>query len=353
MSTLCRHFGTCGGCTFQDVPPSEYRHLKREMVRSALVRHGFHHIGIEFPAEVPPAARRRASLAAAKKSKDVILGFRAARSHRIVDMHECRVLAAPLVELIPALRELMGRLLPDGAEAVLALTECQSGIDIALDSKCNIGARAVSELAQWARQFRVARVSFNGETVLQFAPATVKISGVEIDLPSGAFLQPSIEGEGWLQDFVRSSTKGAKYTADLFAGCGTFAFVLATSSQVHAVDSNEAALAALVSAARKKPKLKPVTVEVRDLAKRPLQPRELDVFDAVVLDPPRAGALAQAKALAASRIPRIAYVSCNPDSFGRDARILADAEYRLETVVPIDQFLWSSHIELAALFGRH
>lgn len=349
---LCRHFGTCGGCAYQNLPSEKYRVLKREIVERALARHGLSQIHVEPPVEVPPATRRRATLKAVKQANAIRIGFHAARSHDIVDMQECRVLTPALFGLIPALREFAGAVLIDGEEASFSLTDCVSGIDIACSLKRAVDPRGAVQFARWAQRNHVARVSVNGETVIQLAPAAIKLADVEIDLSVGSFLQPTVEGERYLQEFVRDCAQGAKRIADLFAGCGTFTFTLAGRARVHAVDSDKAALAALATAARKARKLKPVTTEPRDLAKRPLHPDELNAFDSVVLDPPRAGALAQARALAASRVGRVVYVSCNPETFARDALVLVDAGFRVAPVHPIDQFVWSSHIELAAVFSR-
>ncbi len=214
-------------------------------------------------------------------------------------------------------------------------------------------AMLTAALARWGAQNGVARFSVNGEIAVQFAPPRVQFSSVEVALPIDSFLQPTGQGEERLQDGVREAVNGAKRIADLFAGCGTFTFSLARTASVHAVDSDALALAALLAAARKGRQLKPVTVETRNLFKRPLAGKELDQFEAVVIDPPRRGALSQVKTLAASRVRRVAYVSCNPDTFAQDARILVDGGFRASWVRPVDQFLWSSHIELVASLERY
>jgi len=353
MNTLCRHFGTCGGCTYQDMDLADDRARKQAQVRRALERQGLCGVQVELPLIVSPGTRRRAALAAVKSGGVASIGFREARSHAVVDMLECRILTPSLASLIPRLREILTVLLRDGDDARLQITEADNGVDIGLKLKRGADAAAIAALARWAGSAHVARLVVNGEPAVQLIEPIVRLAGVEVDLPPDSFLQPTREGEAHLQECVQGAMKGAVVVADLFAGCGTFAFALAGATRVHALDSDSAALSAVISAARRTARLKPVTTETRDLFKRPLQAREIDRFDGIVLDPPRAGALAQARALAASKVARIAYVSCNPESFARDARVLVDGGYRIEWIVAVDQFLWSSHIELAALIGRH
>jgi 23S rRNA (uracil1939-C5)-methyltransferase len=332
---------------------ADYRALKQAQVLRALERHGLGEVPVELPKVVAPKTRRRAALAAIKQDGVASIGFRAARSHAVVDMLECHILTPSLAGLIPGLRELLTALLREGAEARLQITEADNGVDIGLKLKRGADEAAILALARWAGPNHVARLVVNREPAVQMLEPVVRLAGVEVSLPPDSFLQPTREGEVFLQECVQGAMKGAAAVADIFAGCGTFAFALAGTSRVHALDSDSAALSALTSAARRTTKLKPVTTEIRDLFKRPLQARELARFDGIVLDPPRAGALAQARAIARSDVARIAYVSCNPESFARDARILVEGGYRIEWVTAVDQFLWSSHIELAALLRRH
>ncbi|HEY6579403.1 MAG TPA: hypothetical protein VIY09_08770 [Rhizomicrobium sp.] len=352
MSALCRHFGTCGGCTFQDMPAKEYLAFKQAQVVEALARHGLDGVSVDHPLAVPPATRRRASLKAVKLDGAVAIGFRAARSHKIVDMQECRVLTPALAAAVQALRPALNGLLQGDEETELLLTEAENGIVFDLNGKRSANATRSAALAQWAARNRVARIAVNGDVVVQLDEPVVRLAGIGVRLPPDAFLQPTREGEAFLQERVRDAMKGAPRVADLFAGCGTFALALAGTARVHAVDFTASALSALLAAARRTAALKPVTIERRDLFKQPLQPNELNAFQGVVLDPPRAGALAQVRALAASKVGRAVYVSCNPESFARDARILVEGGFCLRQVAPVDQFLWSSHIELVAHFER-
>jgi 23S rRNA (uracil1939-C5)-methyltransferase len=209
-----------------------------------------------------------------------------------------------------------------------------------------------SAFAKSAPETGIIRVSWNGALAFESAAPTVRFGTADVKLPQYPFLQPTEEGETVLLRAVLAATKGAKTIADLFSGCGTFALPLAAYARVHAVEKDDAMLAALLAAARATPGLKPITVTRRDLFKVPLNAAELGQFDAVTLDPPRAGAQAQATQLAKSKVARIAYVSCNAESFARDARILVDGGYAMGTVTPVDQFLWSEHIELVADFAR-
>jgi len=349
--TLCRHFGTCGGCAYQDMPQDDYRSLKRRSVADALLRHGID-VAIEDVVEVPPATRRRATLKAKKTDAGVRLGFHAARSHQIVDMQECLVLTPALAELVPKLREMLDEVLRAGDSADAYVLETEAGIDVALRWPRRADPAATSALARWAETLKLARIAANGEILVELARPFVTFGKVKVSPPSGAFLQPTLEGEGALQRFVCRALSGAKAVADLFAGSGTFTFPLAETVRVHAVELDAAPLAAIADAARATQGLKPVTTERRDLYKRPLAGGELARFDAVVLDPPRAGALSQSRTFADAKIPRIAYVSCDAESCARDAAVIIAAGYRLDRLMPVDQFLWSSHIELAALFAR-
>jgi 23S rRNA (uracil1939-C5)-methyltransferase len=351
MSVVCRHFGLCGGCAFQDLPSGTYRALKRTQVEKALARHG-----VSAPVapliETAPATRRRASLSAAKSGKEVSVGFNAIRSHTVVDMQECHVITPAMLSLVPELRGLLQRLLKEGEEAKASLTETDSGFDLALDLPARDFVRSAAFLAQWAAGRNIARVSVNGEIAVHLVSPAVRIGEVDVLLPRNAFLQPSREGERILQTAVLELVQGARRIADLFAGCGTFSLVLAQRARVHAVDLDGEALKSLSDAARKAGGMKPVTTETRDLFRRPLRPEELNAFDAIVIDPPRSGAQAHAELIGQSRVGRLIYVSCNPESFARDAAILTQRGFCLSQVRPVDQFLWSKHVELVGAFER-
>jgi 23S rRNA (uracil1939-C5)-methyltransferase len=353
MTPLCIHFGACGGCSLQDLAPDAYRAGKRAMVVDALARAGVEAEVLD-PVIVPPRSRRRAVFKLGKAGGVLEIGFHAARSHAIIDMRECLVLTPGLFDLAQRLRIALAPLFNEGEKAELHATETLTGFDLAFRSPRKLTPALTAGMAQAAKGLPVARIVFNNEILLENTAPEISFAGARVKLPPHAFLQSTAEGEAELQGRVLAIVGKAKAVADLFAGCGTFALPLAARARVHAVEQDAPALAALAAAARGTAGLKPVTTETRDLFKQPLTPPELKAFDAVVLDPPRAGAEAQAQALAAAKTaPRtIAYVSCDAASFARDAAILAAAGFRPGPVTPIDQFLWSSHIELVGSFVR-
>lgn len=352
MSALCRHFGACGGCTLQDIPSTDYLTGKRDLVTRALARRGFETAEVREPVAVAPGTRRRAVFKIARRAGGTEVGFHALKSHAIVDMEECRVLTPALVALVPRLREAMETLLPSGQHAEAHVTEADNGLDIALRASQKLNPALTSALAGAAAKLKAIRITWNGALAFERALPAVTFGKASVKLPPEAFLQPTREGEAVLLAEVREAVTGAKTVCDLFAGCGTFSLPLAEQARVHAVEREATMLEALAAAARATIGLKPVTTEKRDLFKLPLAVAELDRYDAVILDPPRAGAEAQATEIARSKVRRIAYVSCDEQSFARDAAILVNGGYRLGAVVPVDQFLWSSHIELVASFKR-
>lgn len=316
---------------------------KRAAVQNALMQAGVT-AEVLAPIIVPPRSRRRAVLEISGGE----IGFHAVKSHAIVDMYECLILTPGLFALAQQLRSRFDFL---KAPADLYVTDTLTGFDLGIRSPQKLNPQMTADLAGAVAGLGIVRVTFNNAPVLETAAPQVEEGGVRVHLPPYSFLQSTVEGEAALQECVLNIVGRAKAVADLFSGVGTFALPLAKKAKVHAVEQDAQALAALAQAA-KTPGLKPVTTERRDLFKLPLTFAELNGYDAVVLDPPRAGALAQAGQLAKSRVPVIAYVSCDAISFARDAAILLQGGYRLGPVTPIDQFLWSSHIELVAAFVR-
>lgn len=351
MTAHCRHFPVCGGCLYQDVPATGYRALKRDKVLAALASHGIA-AAVENIVEVAAGTRRRATMKAKLEAGRVHLGFHAARSHDIVDLEECQVLTPALTALLPGLRNMLAELLAPDGDAELRLTDSDTGIDLGLRWRVPNNPETLAALARWATKLKIMRISAHGETVVSLGNPSVRLGKACVNLPPETFLQPTREGEAALQAFVCSSLAHAKTVADLFCGCGTFTFPLAESARVRAVELETSMLEAIAAAAKATPGLKPITTEKRNLFKRPLTDFELNAYDGVCLDPPRAGAQEQARMLAKSKLKRIAYVSCDAQTFARDARILIDGGFALRRVVPVDQFLWSSHIELAAEFQR-
>lgn len=349
---ICRHFTVCGGCVSQDVPPDLYRAQKRDQVVQALTKAGLPDVTVEDVVQVPLHSRRRAVFKLKSLPEGLHIGFHAAKSHTIVDMHQCDILTPGLFGLVGALRRKLEPLLGVGEAAELHVTECDNGFDAAFRWSRTLTPGLVTSLSRALGDTGIVRLGLGNETVFETTAPLVTLGGVAVKPPPHAFLQPSREGEGILREKVLALTAKATNVADLFSGCGTFSLPLAGRAKVHAVEHEQGMLAALAEGARRASGLKPVTIEARDLFKRPLTPPELKPFDAVVLDPPRAGAEAQSRALAASKIRRIAYVSCDAASFARDARILHDAGFIPGPVTPVDQFLFSTHIELVGGFDR-
>jgi len=350
--TVCAHFGVCGGCTLQNLSADVYRARKRDAVVAAFGRMGLADIAVEEPLLVPEKTRRRAVFKFGKQKGAVIVGFHAARSHEIVDMRECLVLSPALLALTGDLRRVLAGILSDGEKGEVHVTDTESGLGLTFRSPRKLTPALTAAIARSFAGSPVARIVFNGEIVFEQQAPHVVFDGMAVTLPPHSFLQSTREGEAALTMRVLAIAEGAKSVADLFAGMGTFTLPLARRAKVHAVEQESEALAALAEGARKAKGLRPVTTERRDLFKTPLTPLELNRFDAVVLDPPRAGAEAQVKNLAASKLRRVIYVSCDAASFARDAAILVKAGFRAGPVKPVDQFLYSDHIELVGSFTR-
>jgi 23S rRNA (uracil1939-C5)-methyltransferase len=344
----CRHFPECGGCQLQHVDDEAYAGFLRDRIVSALAAQGLASPEI-LPAHIsPPNSRRRASLRAERGG---VLGFNAEKSHRVIDMRECHILRPELFALVQPLRALLGILEP-GAAAGVRMTLADQGVDLLLEKVAAEGLAAAEALSAFALDHRLARVAlddgYGAQTRWEPEPVTVTLGGVPVPLPHGAFLQATAEGEAALVGAVRRAVGEARIVADLFAGLGTFA--LALDGRILAAEgARDAALALKAAAGRAQ---RPVFVDHRDLYRRPLETAELDRFEAIVLDPPRAGAKEQSARLARSLVPRIAYVSCNPATFARDAAALAEGGYRLDWVQPVGQFRWSTHVELVAALSR-
>jgi 23S rRNA (uracil1939-C5)-methyltransferase len=347
----CPHFGPCGGCALQHIEAEAYRGFKEDLLRDALAREGFDGPPLASLTSIPAHTRRRATFAFRREGDGVALGFYGAHTRKLLDLAECRLLSPRMEAALPALRGWLAAL-PAGAEGRLHLTLTETGLDADLSLGAGLSAVAQAALAGAAAPLDLARLTLGGALLLQNRVPLIRFAGIALTPPPGAFLQPSAEGEAQLLAWVEEGVGKARRIADLFCGLGTFALPLARRAAVHAVDSDAALLAAMTAAHRAASGLKPLTAETRDLMRNPLPPAALAKFDAAVLDPPRAGARAQTLALAKSGIPRIIAVSCNPASFARDARVLVDAGYSLDWVRPLDQFLWSAHLELVALLTK-
>jgi 23S rRNA (uracil1939-C5)-methyltransferase len=342
----CRHFPECGGCQLQHLDDESWSAFLVDRIAGALAAHGLA-TEIRPPALSPPRTRRRATLHFDRGR----LGFSGEKSHQLVDLRECHVLAPELFGLVAPLRRLIAALRPKRRIDV-HLTLADGGADVLLTGVSPEGLAATEALAAFAQTHALARLAtddgFGPETRWEPQPATITLGGVPVPLPPASFLQATAEGEAALVAAVRESVGRARTVADLFAGLGTFAFAL--PGKVYAAEAARDAVLALKAAAGAAGRS--VFAEHRDLYRRPLTSGELDRFEAVVIDPPRAGAREQAAQLALSKVPALAYVSCNPSSFARDAQLLVEGGWRLEWVRPVGQFRWSTHVELAASFSR-
>lgn len=348
----CRHFPECGGCQLQHVDDAAYAVFLRDRIASALEAQGLSAPEILDAHISPPVSRRRAALHCETRGRQVLLGFKAEQSHRVIDMRECFILRTELFALVAPLRALMGRLLGPRASGGVRMALCDQGADILLEKVSVEGLEASEALTAFAQTYRLARLSiddgYGPQTRWEPEPVTISLGGIQVPLPHGAFLQATGDGEAALVEAVRSAIGPARIVADLFAGLGTFA--LSLEGRILAAEGARDSALALKSAADRAQRH--VFVDHRDLFRRPLQTAELDRFEAVVLDPPRAGAKEQVALLAGSAVPRIAYVSCNPNTFARDCRTLAEGGYRLDWVKPVGQFRWSTHVELVAALSR-
>ena len=362
----CRHFGRCGGCQLQQLDEQTLAEFVSARVTNASASQELAAELVAMPHLSPPGARRRASLRAESSQGRVVIGYRETKSHRLVELTECPVMLPQFVALLAPLRKLLiaigtGKQQGKGkhthaklaADIDLALSE--QGVDLSITGVAAESLPATEALLDFARLHGLARLSldqgYGPEALWEPEPVTVLLSGIAVPFPPGSFVQATLDGEQALSAAVCEWLAGSGSVADLFSGLGTFAFALAgQGTKMLAVEAARDAHLACKSAAGRAQL--PIHTLHRDLFRNPLLPEELDRFDAVVLDPPRAGARDQIERIAASTVARVAYISCNPSSWARDAKTLVDAGYRLKELRPVGQFRWSTHVELASLFVR-
>lgn len=347
----CPHYAACGGCVVQHADDGFVADWKLGIVRTALEAQG---LATEFraPHISPACSRRRAVFAARRTKKGVLIGFHGRASGTLVDAPECELVTPALLAARPAIAEMAICGGSRKGELSVTVTASETGLDVAVSGGKPLDMALRGALGGIVERHALARLAWEDELLAQRAAPVQYFDGIAVTPPPGAFLQATADGEAALRAAVSEAAAGAARVADLFAGCGTFALPLARCAEVHAVEGEPALTHALAAGARAATGLRRVSTETRDLFRRPLLRDELNGFDAVVIDPPRAGAAAQTAEIAASRIERVAAVSCNPVSFARDAAQLAAAGFRLEWVRLIDQFRWSAHVELAAFFSR-
>nr|WP_316652860.1 class I SAM-dependent RNA methyltransferase [uncultured Gellertiella sp.] len=354
----CRHFGpdgrngTCGGCTLQHMEATAYAAYKRNLVVEALRARGLTpEVGPLVAAH--PGERRRVVFAARRTEKELLLGFNQPESHQIVSLEECPVASPGIAEKLDVIRRI-GRALSGNADPFrLSVLDTLTGLDMSAE-----GVKALDDRSRRAAieavlaEKAVARVAVNGEVLVEPIRPVIDFGGVSVSPPPGGFTQATRPAEEVMAELVLAAVGKAKRVIDLFAGSGTFALRLARQARVHAVEGDGAALKALDLAARATQGLKPVTVEKRDLFRRPMMTSELKVYDAIVFDPPRAGAETQVKEMLRAGVKKLVAVSCNPLTLARDLALLTEAGYRLTSVTPIDQFLWTSHVEVVAVLEK-
>lgn len=352
IAPLCPHFGTCGGCAIQHWESDAYRNWKRQLVVETL-----NHAGIECEVgeliDAHGTGRRRMTLHARQSQQGILrVGFAAAGRHEIIAIDHCPILDPAMHGAIEAANEIAELLRPVSKPLDIQITAADNGLDLDVRGSGPLGTALLSALSKLAEKRNLARLTRHGELVIMRKPPVVRVGRAQVTLPPCSFMQPTALGEETLAELAFARAKGAKHIADLFCGFGPFAFRLAEKFKVSAFDSDAGAVAALQNAVKLTQGLKPIKAEARDLFRRPLMPQELRDYDAVVFDPPRQGAQAQCQQLAASKIALAVAVSCNPATFARDARILIDGGFKIDSVTPVDQFRHTPHVELVARFRR-
>lgn len=352
---VCAHYRACGGCSLMHATQGFTTAWKRQVVETALAARG-------LPAPVlgvhvsPPLSRRRAVLSGRRTKKGALVGFHARASDVIVDLAECHVMRPEITAALPLLRRITVAGASRNGELSMTVIHGPAGLDLTVTGGKPMDPALFQTLAALAEEGDLARLTWqdqagDGQSITRRLPA-LPMGRARVVPPPGGFLQATLDGEAALLSAVRDFTAGASRIADLFSGCGTFSLPLAETAAVHAVEGLAAPLAALDAAWRAAPGLNRITTQIRDLARRPLLSDELNRFDAIVIDPPRAGAEAQAREIAASAVGRVAFVACDPVNFSRDAQLLAEGGFALTRLVVVDQFRWSPHVETVAEFVR-
>lgn len=349
----CPYFQKCGGCSLQHVNEKFYHAWKIEKIKTTLERAGVKYETWEEPIFLPAATRRRTSLNVRCSGKNIQMGYNEERTHNIIDIKKCLILESALDEKIQALRPYLLEILPDDKACDITLQHADGAYDMVLTGPFVFEYVQHAALAEMAEKLDIARITTREkdfktpEILLERKNVLKKFGNLVVNLPPATFLQASTQGESTLTALVTKHAQGSQNIADLFSGCGTF--IGALNTHVTAIDGDAPAIAALTKAAAAH---KNINVLRRDLFKNPLTKTELNKFDCVILDPPRAGAQAQSTELAASDVPKIIGVSCNPATFARDAKILQDGGYALKSLTLVDQFVYSAHAELVALFTK-
>lgn len=347
VAPFCKHYGRCGGCQLQHWRKEPYEAWKASLVTEALKARGID-LDVSDCIDAHGAGRRRVAIHVRKRNGVVTAGFMEARSHTLLDIDHCPILDPALNPAFDIARALGAKL----GDCDVAVTATLTGLDVSVKAERDVLAREHGNLAAFVNTLKLARLSVNGEVIAIAVPPRLQIGKASIALPPGGFLQATSAGEETLARLVIDALGRSKAVADLFCGIGPFAFRIAETARVEAYDNDKPAIAALNAAIKATSGLKPMTAAVRDLFREPLVPNEMKELDAVVFDPPRAGAEAQAKQLARSKVRTVVAVSCDAASFARDAEILVSGGYKLTQVTAVDQFRYSAHVEVVARFTR-
>ncbi|WP_212111339.1 class I SAM-dependent RNA methyltransferase [Bartonella queenslandensis] len=352
VDALCQHFGECGGCTLQHWRADAYRVWKRQLVVNALKKYGVNSVVAPL-IECQPYSRRRMTLTASMTPQGQKVGFNRYLSHEIIALEECPVSCPELISQLRNIRELCSFLSSSVKRFHVTITRVQNGVDVTL-SGCSVPHESLRQkMIKAALSYGITRLSVDGEVLIEREKPVIYFGDVRVEFPSGGFLQATCEAENIMGNIILTHLKKAKNALDLFSGVGTFALRMAKKMNVHAVENDEKALENLSSAARFTTGLKTVTCEKRDLFRHPLAVKELECFESVVFDPPRAGAEGQVRELAKATVSHVVAISCNPATFARDLSLLVAGGYTIEKITPIDQFLWSPHVEVVAVLSKN
>ncbi len=347
ISAFCKYYARCGGCQLQHWKLAPYQAWKESLIMSALAKRGIE-VDVAHIIDAHGDGRRRVTLHVRRRDGVVTAGFMASRSHDLIDIDQCPILTPALRGATDIARKLGARL----GDCDVSLTAADNGLDAAVKVERKIADEQLPRLASLVAELKLLRLTVNGNLVSSLATPAIAMGKGLVQLPPGSFLQATKLGEETLSSLVLGAILKARSVADLFCGIGPFAFRIANTAKVTAIDSDRAAIASLTSAVRLTPGIKPLKAEVRDLMREPMVASELKEFDTVVFDPPRAGAEAQARQLAKSDVKTVVAVSCDPASFARDTEILIGGGYKVKQVTAVDQFKYTSHVEIVGVFGR-
>ncbi|MBT5074974.1 MAG: 23S rRNA (uracil(1939)-C(5))-methyltransferase RlmD [Kordiimonadaceae bacterium] len=361
IEPVCAHFTKCGGCQLQHIEEDYYKNWKAGLIKTALKNQGIDDVEILPLRASPQSSRRRTSLQAIGRGEGkIVLGYAEKGSHNLVDINMCPILVPEIVAFIDPLREFLKKLLKVKQKMTIQITKGDNGLDVVFKSKGEVDLNLRMDLAEFAQVNDLARVSWFDtglkkpyyETLAERKKPYVTFDGNKVFFPEGAFLQATVDGQNALISAMLKGLGEASRVVDLFSGCGTFSIAAAKKATVHAVENNEEMLVALKNSANIMTNVKQVTTELRDLFLRPLLPHELNTYDVAIIDPPRAGARHQMTEIINSDIKKLIMISCNPITFARDVENLAAAGFKMGAVTPVDQFLYSPHLEIISVFNR-